>query len=223
MFVETIDKLIAEFQQRLDTKTSIPWGWFFSKLASLLARYPTGITKAIMLAELECAWRKIEKLQTKGGISSADSLRSIVLSKHLDPQAVFEVLIKEVKVVEGTQTQIAVVDDPEFSSSDFSFTIEMYLHQKLYAEVDEIMARGYNLKLTGCRSFNDHKKRLLRLLPSENFLVLVDARAVESFDQKFTMLEGVFYLIILQLGQQTSYLGLTHQIFYYSGKLVYKA
>ena len=191
MFVETIDKLISEFQQRLGSKSSIPWGWFFAKLARLLSRYPTGVTKAIMFSELECAWRKIEKLQTKGGTSSADSLRSIVLSKHLDPQAVFEVLLKEVKIVDGTHTQIAVVEDPESSGSDSSFTMEMYLHQKLYTEVDEIMAQGYKLRFTGCQLFDGRRKKSLRLLPSENFLVLVNAGAVESFGQNFASLEGM--------------------------------
>jgi hypothetical protein len=189
MFVETIDKLLSEFQQRLGTKTSIPWGWFFTKLATLLSRYPTGVTKAIMFSELECAWRKIEKLQAKGGMHSADSLRSIVLSKHLSPQAVFEVFLKEVKIVEGTHTRIAVIEE---SSAESSFSMEMYLHQKLYAEVDEIMANGSKLRFTGCRLFDGRRKKSLRLLPSGSFVVLVNDEHNENFCQNFASLEGMF-------------------------------
>ena len=188
MFIETIDKLVSEFQQRLGTTISVPWGWFFTKLAALLTRYPTGVTKAIMFSELECAWRKIEKLQAKGGINSADSLRSIVLSKHLSPQAVFEVFLKEVNVVEGTHTRIAVVEENE-STAESSFTMEMYLHQKLYAEVDEIMANGYKLRFTGCQLFGGRRKKSLRLLPSESFVVLVNS---ENFCQNYASLEGMF-------------------------------
>ena len=192
MFVEKIEELVCEFQQRLGTKAIIPWGWFFTKLATLLTRYPTGVTKAIMFSELECAWRKIEKLQAKGGVSSADSLRSIVLSKHLSPQAVFEVGLKEVKVVEGTHTRIAVVEEIESSNPDSRFTMDMYLHQKLYTEVDEIMANGYQLRFTGCRLFHSRKGRSLRLLPSENFAVLINAESVGRFSQNFASLEGTF-------------------------------
>jgi hypothetical protein len=193
MFIETIDKLVAEFQQRLDTKTSVPWGWIFTKVATLLTRYPTGVTKAIMFSELESAWKKIEKLQSKGGMNSADSLRSIVVSKHLSPQAVFEVCLKEVKTVEGTHTRIAVVEE---TNGESSFTMEMYLHQKLYAEVDEVMANRYKLRFTGCRLFHGHGKKSSRLLPSESFVVLVNAEVAENFCQKFSSLEGMFWLYV---------------------------
>ena len=188
MFIETIDKLVAEFQQRLGTKTSVPWGWFFAKLATLLTRYPTGVTKAIMFSELECSWRKIEKLQSKGGMNSADSLRSIALSKHHSPQAVFHVSFREVKTVEGTHTRIAVVEE---SNDESSFTMEMYLHKKLYAEVDEIMANGFKLRFTGCRLFHGRRKKSLRLLPSESFVVLLNAEVVENFCQNMSSLEGL--------------------------------
>ncbi|XP_028402868.1 uncharacterized protein LOC114525665 [Dendronephthya gigantea] len=190
MFIETIDKLVSEFQQRLGTTTSIPWGWFFTKLVTLLSRYPTGVTKAIMLSELECSWRKIEKLQAKGGMNSADSLRSIVLSRHLSPQAVFEVFLKEVKNVEATQTRVAVLMEHE-TSSEHSFTMEMYLHQKLYGEVEQIMANGYKLRFTGCRLFDGRRNKSLKLLPSESFVVLVNDGAIHNF----TTLEGLDEMI----------------------------
>ena len=196
MFIETIDKLVAEFQQRLGTKISVPWGWFFTKLATLLTRYPTGVTKAIMFSELECSWRKIEKLQSKGGMNSADSLRSIVLSKHLSPQAVFHVSFKEVKTVEGTHTRIAVVEECNVESS---FTMEMYLHKKLYAEVDEIMANDFKLRFTGCRLLHGRRTKLSRLLPSESFVVLVNAEAAENFCQNLSSLEGVLYILLQTL------------------------
>lgn len=177
MFVSTIDNLVSEFQQRLRSKASVPWGWFFAKVATLLSRYPTGVTKAILFSELECAWRKIEKLLVKGGVNSTDSLRSIVLSKHLSPQIVFEVFVREVKIVAGTHTRVAVVGErQEYESclDEPCFTVEMYLHQKLYAKVDEIMACGYKLRFTGCRLCDSRRKKSLRLLPSESFVVIVN-------------------------------------------------
>lgn len=185
MFIETINALVSEFQQRLGTQNSVPWGWFFTKLVRLLSRYPTGVTKAIMFSELECSWRRIEKLQAKGAMHSADSLRSLVLSKHLSPRAIFEVFLKEVKNVDETQTRIAVVEEQEVSS-ECRFTMEMYLHQKLYGEVEEIMAKSFKLRFTGCRLFDGRRKKSLRLFPSESFVVLVDDGAI----QKFATLEG---------------------------------
>lgn len=190
MFVETVDRLVLEFQQRLGTNTTVPWGWLFTNLLTLLSRYPTGVTKAILLAELESSWKKIEKFHSKGSLQGANSLRSIFVTKQLSPQAVFEVYLKEVAFVEGTSARIGVIGE-ESGSHGSCLTMEMYLHQKLYDEVDEIIAHNYKLRFTGCRLFEGRSKNSVKLLPSESFVILIDQDSTERLCERFLTLEGM--------------------------------
>lgn len=186
MFMKTVNTLLLEFQQSLGTNSAIPWGWLFAKLLSLLSRYPTGVTKAILLAELELSWKKIEKYHSRGTSHGTDSLSSIFVTKQLSSQAVFEVYLQEVTFVEGTHTRIGVMRESQGSCC----TVEMYLHQKLYDIVDKIMANNYKLRFTGCRLIESRGKKLIKLLPSESFVILIDRESTERFCQCFSTLEG---------------------------------
>lgn len=190
MFITTINALLLEFQQRLGTNIAIPWGWLFTKLLSLLARYPTGVTKAILLAELESSWRKIEKHHSMGtSHDTYDVFSSISLTKQLSSQAVFEVYLQEVTFVEGTHTRIGVMRGSQSRGS--CLTMEMYLHQKLYDIEDEIMAHNYKLRFTGCRLIESRGKKSTKLLPSESFIILIDQESMERLCQCFVTLEGL--------------------------------
>ena len=188
MFVETVDQLVAEFQQRLGKSTNIPWGWLFTKLLALLTRYPSGITKAILLCELECAWKKIEKFQSKAAVHGTDSLRTIALTQQLSHEGILEVFLQNVHVVGGTNTKVGVI--AETCDATGCFTLQMYLHKKIYDKVDQIMEHNFKLRFTGCRIFHGRNKHSMKLLPSDNFVVLVDQEATGRLFKDFPSLEG---------------------------------
>ena len=192
MFVKTVDQLVSECQRQFNTTVPIPWGWLFTHLVSLLSRYPSGVTKAILLCELESSWKRIEKLHSKstGGM---DILRRIVMSQQLSYEEVLEVFLHQVTIVGGTHTKLGVIAEScgdSIINEDPIFTMQMYLHKKLYNEEGTIIAHNFKLRFTGCRLLQGQGNRSIKLLPSDNFIILVDQDASEKLFHSFPSLEG---------------------------------
>lgn len=172
MFEQCVTSLRNYIQDRTNGKCFPPWNWLFVKLASLLSRYPSGITKAIILAEIQQSWNQFSQFQGRleGQKARKISVDSVFESRHIGYESILEAKVESINTVPGTHTNIAILRDPKGKNS-----LGMYMHQKLY-QLPAALIKKHTLRFTSCRliqgkglSFAGHK---VHLLPSENVLIL---------------------------------------------------
>ena len=191
MFEECVTSLRKYIQDRTNGKCVPPWNWLFVKLASLLSRYPSGITKAIILAEIQQSWNQRSQFQGRldGQKARKISVDSVFESRHIGYESILEAAIENIETVPGTHTKIAILKDPARGKN----TLGMYLHQKLY-QLEESCMKRLTLRFTSCRlikgkglSLAGHK---VHLLPSENVVILCREDELPQLE-KFVSLEGI--------------------------------
>ncbi|EDO42252.1 predicted protein [Nematostella vectensis] len=163
-------------KERTNGKCNPHWNWLAVKLMWLLSKYPSGITKAIILAEIQNSWINFSQLQ---GYSERFKTRkvtvdSVLESKFLRPDAILEVKVEEVKCIPGTQTKLAILKN----LSEGRHAIEMYLHQKL-TQIEASLSK-YTLRFTSCRLWRATDAKNLRVLPSDNAVVLLDKSGLDQ-------------------------------------------
>ncbi|KNC99684.1 uncharacterized protein SPPG_05065 [Spizellomyces punctatus DAOM BR117] len=106
--------------QRLDQKDNVskngeqdsdvvPWSWVFTRLLVLLGQYPSGLTEAIVNAELEVQWDECSAEVRRGVSKRFETLDAFVDGKAVPPEAMFEVVTLKVQVLPGTRTHILSV------------------------------------------------------------------------------------------------------------------
>lgn len=192
MFEECVTSLRKYIQDRTNRKCIPPWNWLFVKLASLLSRYPTGITKAIILAEIQQSWNQRSQYQGRldGQKSRKITVDSVFESRHIGYESILEAVVESIETVPGTHTKIAILRDP----CKGRHTLGMYLHQKLYQLQAATSVEKRTLRFTSCRliqgkslSCAGHK---VHLLPSENVVILCQEAELARFE-KFCSLEGI--------------------------------
>lgn len=155
---------VAASQNVSNALDRVPWNWVCLNLVSLLERYPSGVTMAIVLSDLQNLWDETS-IEWRYGISRRlESIDKIKATKKVGLTAILEASIAEAKQTPGTQTYILKLQDEHSKRK-----IEWYLHQKFYPLVAKgLFTERRTLRLTGCQLV----VRDLRLLPTE-FAVLV--------------------------------------------------
>lgn len=130
MFEECVTSLRNYIQDRTNGKCIPPWNWLFIKLASLLSRYPSGITKAIILAEIQQSWNQHSQFQglLEEQRARKVSVDSVFESRRIGYESILEAAVENIETVPDTHTKIAILRD----STRGRNTLGMYLHQKLY-------------------------------------------------------------------------------------------
>ena len=196
MFEERVTSLRKYIQERTNGKCVPPWNWLFIKLASLLSRYPSGITKAIILAEIQQSWNQHSQFHGRldGQKARKISVDSVFESRHIGYESILEAAVDSIETVPGTHTKIAILRDPHDHKRKNS--LGMYLHQKLY-QLQATSVKNLTLRFTSCRLIQG-KSRFsagpkVHLLPSENAVILCREDELARFG-KFSSLEGIYEL-----------------------------
>ena len=190
MFEQCVTSLRNYIHDRTNGKCFPPWNWLFVKLASLLSRYPSGITKAIILAEIQQSWNQFSQFQGRldGQKARRITVDSVFEGRHIGYESILEATVESIETVPGTHTNIAILRDRKGKN-----TLGMYLHQKLY-QLEPTSLKNHTLRFTSCRliqgkglSFAGHK---VHLLPSENVVILCGEDDLAGFE-KYGSLQGI--------------------------------
>lgn len=193
MFEECVTSLRNYIQDRTNGKCIPPWNWLFIKLASLLSRYPSGITKAIILAEIQQSWNQHSQFQglLEEQRARKVSVDSVFESRRIGYESILEAAVENIETVPDTHTKIAILRD----STRGRNTLGMYLHQKLY-QLNKSSVKKLTLRFTSCRliqgkglSFSSASHKV-HLLPSENVVILCQQDELLQFG-KFGSLENI--------------------------------
>ncbi|KAJ1978108.1 hypothetical protein H4R34_003328 [Dimargaris verticillata] len=156
-FVHTVDSLVAATITRFDsrdtltttkgkangdTPKTVPWGWVATVLLDVLDEYPSGLTRSIILTELE-GRREDAGDDQYYGLSKRYSTVESLIDNSATPQSVFEMQVVAARVLPNTQIWVLGLQGSrgstkgELSSVTHSVngtmhTLELYLHQKFY-------------------------------------------------------------------------------------------
>lgn len=197
MFADKITELRSFIIDRTGQRCVPHWNWLCVKLLSLLSKYPSGITKTIILAEVQNSWANVNQLQghNQGFKKRKISLDSVIEMRHIGHDAIVEVRVEAIKNVPGTHTKLAVLKNAGSNHSKHQGrnSVEMYLHQKLYDIENVILKNGLHLRFTGCRLWKGGNVKSPRLLPSENVVILLQGNEDSSFKTKFTSLKDILH------------------------------
>eukprot|EP00953_Heterococcus_sp_UTEX-ZZ885_P013890 7922-Heterococcus_DN1.PRE.6 len=74
-----------QLQALLPASTTVPWAWVARQLIETLRRFPAGVTEAVLLGELELAWRQHARSAFEPG-----ELRNYVNAEHIPIGAVVQ-------------------------------------------------------------------------------------------------------------------------------------
>ncbi|CAM9360129.1 unnamed protein product, partial [Ectocarpus sp. 4 AP-2014] len=156
---EHCDRLRSKLQDVVDSGASfgagelglrVPWSWTSRTLIETVRRYPSGLTEAVILAELELLWRR----DVRGAFVPGK------LQAYLDAQYAPLSDVIQACVVRHSDQLVTLVEDHSCSvSSNLSpAKVDMYLHQNFkpclrYAQGvgHDLLAPGRKVRLTGCR------------------------------------------------------------------------
>ncbi|CAM9473095.1 unnamed protein product [Pylaiella littoralis] len=128
----------------------VPWSWAARSMVETVMRYPSGLTEAVILAELELLWRR----DVRGALVPGK------LQAYLDAQYAPLSDVIQACVVRHSDQLVTLVEDHSRSvSCDQSpAKVGMYLHQNFksclrYAQEagHDLLAPGRKVRLTGCR------------------------------------------------------------------------
>ena len=191
MFEQCVNSLRNYIQDRTNGKCLPPWNWLFIKLVSLLSRYPSGITKAIILAEIQQSWNQFSQFQGRleGQKARKITVDSVFESRHIGYESILEATVQSIETIPSTHTNIAILRDPAKGKN----SLGMYMHQKL-CQVPATDIRNHTLRFTSCRliqgkglSYAGHK---VHLLPSENVVILCRDDDLSRFEN-FGSFQGI--------------------------------
>ena len=187
MFTETIDELRCYLKSRTNGTCCPPWSWLAAKLASLLSKFPSGVTKAIILAEIQQSWNNYNLHQGRFESSRRrkTTIDSICESKHCAQEAILEARIEAVECIPGTHTKVATLRD----RIEGRYSIDMYLHQK-FCQVEKALLK-HKVRFASCRLLQSSTNQKLRLLPSENAVIVLEDGDMEMVEKDFSTMEGM--------------------------------
>ncbi len=201
--VDDILRSLREYKQPLvdDEESSLSWNNICKDLLHILRKYPTGVTKSIILSELLVSSklrptfeRSLEsrsgKPRDRNGIVRNNRILEILETKQVDFNSVLECIIKESVSLPGSETLILKLADSKCLNDSDAKCIEMYLHQKIKCCGD--VFKTHPLLMTGLRLHKVQNKGLHRLLPSEYVVPVLNRKADRDFiKSRFSTLEGI--------------------------------
>eukprot|EP00117_Sycon_ciliatum_P022504 scpid80288/ scgid0849/ len=146
--IEELQCLIKANASTGKRSVDIPWSWMCKELFSLLARYPTGVTNAIILSELQMLWSDGNSAASwQDGECKKISITDFVQSRFISPEAILEGTLTLPHALPGTNIPLAwLKENPE---ADKGASLEMYLHQKFYQHPQ--LQTNSRVRLTRCR------------------------------------------------------------------------
>eukprot|EP00039_Didymoeca_costata_P014782 m.242580 g.242580 ORF g.242580 m.242580 type:complete len:226 (-) comp16096_c0_seq14:5110-5787(-) len=179
--VEDIQEVSQDPKDAGSTKIMMPWGMVATALHDCLMAYPTGITNALVVNEVQ----QRVKHTTHG---RAESLGTIHREGKVAFDAVLDVVMEALYSRDQADTTLVSLKDfaSEWNTSSASETVEMYLHRKfqvldgtiflpkrqsLFQEVSATVAPRF--KFCGCKTVKS-KQGVYQLLPTEFGVIILD-------------------------------------------------
>ncbi|KAJ1649835.1 hypothetical protein IWQ61_009198 [Dispira simplex] len=131
-FATWVDKLIqtlaiGRYSAANGSLRTLAWGWTATTLLDLMDEYPSGLTRPIILAELESRWEEALEDLTGATLSKKYSSLAGLLDGLTTQHSLFDVTI--CRVGKLPQTQVWMLT---FQESHSNTSVEAYLHQKFY-------------------------------------------------------------------------------------------
>ncbi|XP_039040261.1 uncharacterized protein LOC120178507 [Hibiscus syriacus] len=172
-----------------DGYTGAGWGWIASRILKTCISYSSGVTAAILLADLSQAWgeqqraggpkkrpqiiNQMKRKNRRAKLPNTVTIDSMYEKNFLSLSSVLEAVIVDAYVLPGTNIYMLTLGD--YWSSN---TIDLYLHRRYYELVDPpngILKKGREIFLTGCylRTAKEGSGTP-RLLPTEYLVILLD-------------------------------------------------
>lgn len=179
-------------QQRIEGPA--PWGLVCRSALKVLSVYPTGITEAVLVSELQS---ELIASQT----NKQDTIKAIMDKGAVDYATILDVLVTSTRKVEGGAAIIATLGDWDKGTSAqqlASKSIEMYLHYRFEHLVATPLLPDFSsgdisavhssckLRMSGVRIVQQPGGGL-RLLPTEFILPIVDTKDKESQAVKWVL------------------------------------
>ncbi|TPX47587.1 hypothetical protein SeMB42_g02095 [Synchytrium endobioticum] len=167
--------------QSIINTEQVPWKWVLLKVIALLSEYPAGVTKAIIMSELETEWNDYRESRSRsiGGSMGSKGYHSLdVIGDHLDPFTHVEAKITDVVKVKGTQTVIVTLSS---DTAESNRTVELYLHHKFIKLVDQgHLLNQRRIRITGLKLSPSFQNSRI-LLPTDLVVIILDSREDATF------------------------------------------
>lgn len=94
--------------------------WICLTVVDLLKKYPTGVTEAVLLTELQSRWKQTGRLVWEGHNSRLEVIDTIHKHKYIAYERVLEARVEEQIAIKNGETRIVKLKDESNSA-----TIEM--------------------------------------------------------------------------------------------------
>ncbi|OIW00147.1 hypothetical protein TanjilG_29137 [Lupinus angustifolius] len=180
------------------------WSWIVSRILKTCTAYSSGVTPAILLAELAQAWceqrrlgapkkrleliNQMKKNHRRTKLPNTVTIDSIYEKNFLSLNSVLEALIIDAFVLPGTNIHMLTLGD--YWSSNI---IDLYLHRRFYDSANlqsGILNKGREVLLTGCYLRTAAEgSGYPRLLPTEYLVIVLD----ENQDDDAMLLGAQFF------------------------------
>lgn len=182
-FVSEYRSLLQE-RLRHSTKPDeriVPWVWVASKLADVLSEFPSGVTKSVIMSELELHWNLRRSLNSTSTSSKFAGLASIWSQSASSKEGIMmEATVKDFKQLPDTKNILLTICDLQMQESTGEIlgpSFQMFLHHKFHefttesCELRELLSnRGIRFSLDGISEFGNRQ----RVMPTENMVFLLD-------------------------------------------------
>ncbi|KAI9098600.1 hypothetical protein DFS34DRAFT_79113 [Phlyctochytrium arcticum] len=190
-------KLSNKAGDETSINNEITWNWVAANLLQLVAQYPSGLTEAIILSELEGQNTQEERQYSRAGSGrKLNNLDALTDGKIVPPEAVFETCVSKVYTLPGASTPVLTLTAVEGGRS-----VDMYLHQKFWSLREEpgILKQNRILRMTGTRCVTTPTGGI-RLLPSEYMAYVLSEK--NDMDQQFLKKHFDQRLVDIVAGQE---------------------
>jgi hypothetical protein len=131
----------------------VPWSWLVKNVVLLLEKYPSGLTKPVILSELQQMWDEVSIEWQRGTSRKSQTINSIYDTLTLQTDAILELWITSVKQLPGTKTTwIATLSDRVSEHQ-----IAWYIHRRFFPLITNsspLFKPGRLLRMTNCKLFD---------------------------------------------------------------------
>ncbi|KAJ2842700.1 hypothetical protein IWW36_005812, partial [Coemansia brasiliensis] len=154
--VETMRQELATCAQT-NSAEDIPWGWVAAAVAELLSENSSGVSRAVLLTELEAQWHKV----AMGEVMQYETLYSLApfFSRSIKPppSTVFGLKIDGIKTIPNTQIwlwRVSGAPEPADSNNgaandtgkqqrNADAQMDAFVHQRFYPMIEACEFSGF--------------------------------------------------------------------------------
>ncbi|KAI8827770.1 hypothetical protein BJ741DRAFT_628722 [Chytriomyces cf. hyalinus JEL632] len=199
-FAASINWIQDRIQTNAPPDTGKPaWPWTARQAAQLVAQFPTGLTRTILLAEMENLWlrsctknvaklRPVPNLNTRDdhGVTESDLFamsieKAYTLHSKTTATPANHVVILTLSNFDASDGRNAEHDD---ASTTQKYFVDMILHRKFFllfegaVHIQDLLKNGlYGIRLTGAILTRKTPTQSPRFLPTDKLLLLVSKDA----------------------------------------------